>query len=448
MEINTRELVFDILLEMEQTHRQSHIIIAGVLSKYQFLPKEDRAFITRLSEGTTERRITLDFCLNLYAKVKVNRMKPAIRTILRMALYQILYMDHIPDHSAVDEAVKLTEKRSFKEFKGFVNGILRTVLRNKDSIPYPDRKKKSLYLSVKYSVPQLMADDFIKAFGFATGEKIFASYLEVLPTTVRLVRTNRDVEETLLSLNDEGVTVKAAPFSEDARYIEDYDYLMSLSAFRDGGITVQDVSSMLVADIAAPKAGDYCLDLCAAPGGKSLHLADKLLGSGHVTARDISPEKIDRINENIDRMGFLNISTEVKDAAIFHADDAETADIVLVDAPCTGYGVIGKKSEIKYGYSREGQAELVGLQRSILKNAASYVKKGGTLIYSTCTIGSAENEDNVKWFLENFSFETESLDPYLPPELCGAYTRSGRLQLLPGIHPCDGFFIARFIKKG
>ena len=222
---------------------------------------------------------------------------------------------------------------------------------------------------------------------------------------------------------------------------------MTLDAFLQGQIQVQDVSSMLVAEVANPQKGDYIIDMCAAPGGKSLHLGDRMEGFGTVDARDVSRYKVQLIEENIQRTGSINVQAKVQDATIFDVESECAADIVIADVPCSGYGVIGKKPEIKYRASKQHQDELVTLQRTILKRAAEYVKPRGSLIFSTCTIASEENEENMMWFLNNYPFKLESLDPYLPKELHSETTALGYLQLLPGIHKTDGFFIAKFRRK-
>ena len=247
------------------------------------------------------------------------------------------------------------------------------------------------------------------------------------------------------SLESQGVKVEPAPYLPYALRISGFDHLLTLEAFLKGRITVQDVSSMLVAEVAAPEKGDYVIDLCAAPGGKSLHMGDKMEGFGTVDARDISARKVALIEENIQRTSSLNVQARVQDATVFDVESECLADIVLADVPCSGYGVIGKKPEIKYRTSPARQEELIALQRSILDRAADYVKPRGALIYSTCTISREENEENMLWFLNQHpTFRLESLDPCLPEELRCESTGLGYLQLLPGIHGTDGFFLAKF----
>ena len=226
--------------------------------------------------------------------------------------------------------------------------------------------------------------------------------------------------------------------------ISDYNYLQAIDAFKDGWFQVQDVSSMLVAEVADPKWGNYCIDVCAAPGGKSLHLSDKLAGSGYVEARDLTDYKVELMRENLERTKRINMEAVKQDATVFDENSVGKADILLADLPCSGLGVMGRKPDIRYKMTEAKQQELVKIQRKILDTVWSYVKVGGTLIYSTCTIGADENQYNVKWFLDNYPFQLDSIDPYICEELRNKTTKAGYLQLLPGVHSSDGFFIARF----
>lgn len=445
--INPREMILEILLQIEEGEH-SHIAIRSALSKYQFLPRQERAFITRVCEGTLEYRIQIDYILDSFSKVTVDKMKPPIREILRSAVYQLRYMDSVPDSAVCNEAVKLTQRKGFYNLKPFVNGVLRTIAREMDQVKFPAREENLVRsLSVEYSMPEQLVERWLEAYGEETTEKILKDFLEEKPLTVRC-RTYLNSQEAIVkSLTDQGVKVEPAPYLPYACHISGFDHILALDAFINGKILVQDVSSMLVAEAADPQKGDYVIDVCAAPGGKSLHVGDKMEGFGTVDARDVSQYKVNLIEENIRRTNSINVQAKVQDATIFDQESELLADIVLADVPCSGYGVIGKKPDIKYRVTPQKQEEIVILQRTILDRAANYVKPRGTLIFSTCTIAKEENEENMMWFLQNYPFKLESLDPCLPEELHSETTALGYLQLLPGVHKTDGFFIAKFRRK-
>ena len=446
-QVNTRELILGILLEVNKEGQYSHLVIRSTLEKYQYLEKQERAFISRVCEGTLEYKIRLDYILNQFSTVPAEKMKPVIRELLRSSVYQILYMDSVPDSAVCNEAVKLARKKGFYNLTGFVNGVLRKIAREYGSIRFPGKDQPEEYLSVIYSMPKWLVQRFLEQYGFEKTEKMLESFLKEKPTTIRIREYLVDKKAVLESLERQQVTVEKAPYIENAYYLKNYDYLPALEAFRMGTVQVQDVSSMLVGDIADPNEGDYVIDLCAAPGGKTLCIADKLKGTGRVDARDISRSKTDLIRENAIRQSFLNVVVSEKDASQLDSDSLEKADILIADVPCSGLGVMGRKTDIKYKMNPAKIQELAGLQRLILEQASTYVKPGGTLIYSTCTITNEENLDNVKWFTEHFPYELESLDPYLCKELQSETTSKGYLQLLPGVHQCDGFFIARMKRK-
>lgn len=445
--INERELVLGILLEITRDGEYGHIALRNTLSKYQYLEKRERAFITRVVEGTLEHMLEIDYIINQFSKVKVNKMKPVIRTIIRSAVYQILYMDSVPNSAVCNEAVKLASKKGFVNLKGFVNGVLRNIDRNVSNIQYPDKNNMIEYLSVRYSMPVWILEKWKKSYDWDQMERMLQGFLKERGTSIRCNLNRISKEELVKKLQEEGVTVKQHPYLDYALEISGYDYLGDLESFEDGDFQVQDLSSMLVAEAASPKEGDYVIDVCAAPGGKSLHIADKLKGTGHVEARDLTDYKVELIWENIERSQMENIEAVRMDALKYDAASEEKADIVIADLPCSGLGVIGKKSDIKYKMTEKTQEELQKLQREILAVVHRYVKPGGTLIYSTCTINAEENIENVRWFLEQYpEFETRSLEPVLCSELKGS-VEEGCLQLPPGIHESDGFFISAFHKK-
>lgn len=444
---NLREVILEILLEINEEEEYSHVAIRRALDKLQYLPRQERAFLTRVCEGTTEYRLQIDYIINQFSSVKVEKMKPVIRNILRSAVYQMRWMDSVPDSAVCNEAVKLAQKKGFYNLKGFVNGVLRNIMRSKNQLHFPSKEQLPEYLSVVYSMPRWLVERWLDQFGAEITEIMLADFLKERPTTVRCRQYMMNQTVAIRSMEEQGVHVERAPYLDYAYYISGYDYLPAVESFFLGRIQPQDVSSMLVGEVADPEEGSYCIDLCAAPGGKSLHLADKLKGTGRVEARDVSQYKVEMIRENIERSGMENIYARRKDALVMDPADQGVADLVLADVPCSGYGVIGHKTDIKYKMTPQKEADLVMLQRKILHNAAQCVRPGGTLIYSTCTINPLENEENVRWFLENYPYEAESLDSRLPRELHSETTAKGWLQLLPGVHKCDGFFLARLKRK-
>ena len=429
--VNDRELILEILLAVTRDGEYSHIALRNVLENYQYLDKSERAFITRVTEGTLERMIELDYIINQFSKTKVNKMKPVIRTIIRSAVYQLKYMDSVPDSAVCNEAVKLAGKRGFSGLKGFVNGVLRNISRNLDNVKYPDKSDTVKWLSVIYSMPEWIITEWLKNYDREMVEKMLQAFLAERPTTIRCNLSQIIREELAEELKKEGVKVRLCDTVDSALFISGYDYLGALESFRAGHFQVQDISSMEVAEWAAPKEDEYIIDVCAAPGGKSLHLADKLAGKGHVEARDLTPYKVDLIRDNIARMGIDNIEAVCQDATVYDEASEKKADILIADLPCSGLGVLGKKTDLKYKMNPDTQEELVHLQRKILSVVHRYVKSGGKLLYSTCTIHRAENQENAAWFAEQY------------PEFELVRER----QFLPGVDDSDGFYIAEFARK-
>ena len=444
--INEREIVLEVLLEITEHGMYSHIVLRDVLNKYQYLEKKERSFITRVTEGTLEHMMEIDYILDQFSKVKVKKMKPVIRNIMRSAVYQMKYMDSVPVSAACNEAVKLAVRKGFGSLRGFVNGVLRNVARNLDQIEYPIEPLKRL--SIQYSMPEWILNLWLKAYDSDVVEQMLQAFQRETPLTIRCNLRMVTPKQLKEHLEAEGVTVKVRPYLEYAFHISGFDYLGDLESFQNGEFSVQDISSMLVSELAGPKEGDYVIDVCAAPGGKSLHMAEKLNGSGHVEARDLTEYKVGLIQENIERTGLSNVEAVQQDALIFDETSVGKADIVLADLPCSGLGVLAKKTDLKYKATKEGADSLAKLQREMLKNVQAYVKDEGKLVYSTCTINPAENMDNVHWFLNEYpEFELIDIHGSLCEELQKDVKENGCIQLLPGVHQSDGFFLACMKKR-
>ncbi len=447
-EVNTREICLDMLMDICEKGAYSHVVIRQTLNKYQYLDKRDRAFITRIVEGTLENRIYIDYVIDQVSNIKVHKMKPLIRNLLRMSVYQVLMMDIVPAAAACNEAVKLAIKRSFGQLKGFVNGVLRAIIRNIDNMKFPNASVDLVeHLNVMYSMPKWIVEQLVYHYGVEDASRIIKAVSKHDERIcVRMNTSKASAADIIDSLESEGIKVERSEVYKDAIYISDIDFLENSQTFNDGLISVQDLSSMLVSVIADPKEGNLCLDMCAAPGGKAIHLYELMNGKGKVIARDISDYKVGLIEENIDRTESYGVEAEVFDALELDKEMVGKADIVVADLPCSGLGIMGKKSDIKYNMTPDKEKELVALQRRMLDQAWQYVKVGGTLVYSTCTLNKEENIENMKYIEEKYPMERVDISAYVPEGFCRGTAGEGYLQMLPGIDGTDGFFICKFRK--
>ena len=464
-----REAVLEILAKIREDGTYSHIAVKEVLDRCERegMDRRQRAFAKRLAEGVTERRIELDDIIRRYTKKGV-RIRPVIRDILRMGIFQILYMDAVPDPAACNEAVKLTKAMGKKELAGFVNGILRTVVREKGKIQEmhgsgsirgtgftksSDRPDSPAEKSRRYSMPEWIIRMWEEQLGAEETEKLLAALLEIRPVVIRFDdRCSCERREKVLAQMEEmGVTVQSGRFLPYCRELTGTDSISALPGYREGLWTVQDESSMMVAEAAGLSGGENVLDICAAPGGKSMHCASKLISTGkpgHVHAFDLSKGKVALIEKNVRRMHLTNVTAAQRDALMLIPDEEkETADVLLCDLPCSGLGVIGRKRDIKYHVTPEQLEELSDLQKRILRGAVSYLKEGGVLIYSTCTVNRGENEQIAAFIEEELGLMPDPLAPYLPKELVSERPDTHQLQLLPHVHGTDGFYLARFVKR-
>lgn len=428
--VNIRELVLDILLRVTKQGEYSHIAQRQALEKYQYLDKQDRAFLTRLTEGTLEYLIQIDYIIDQFSKVPVRKMKPVICNIIRSGVYQIRFMDAVPDAAACNEAVLLAKKKGFRNLSGFVNGVLRGISRNKDRIIWPEKEKDPItFLSVRYSIPkwiiQMWQPDIFNI------EQMLQAFLEPAPVTIRTNTNLCTPQELAAELRAEGVSAVPCKGLSDAFSISGYDHVKALSAFQKGLFYVQDISSMLVARTAAPQEGDFVMDVCAAPGGKAVHMAQMMHGAGHILARDLTEYKVNLLTDNIKRCQISNIQAQIWDARVSDPAMIRRADLVVADLPCSGLGVMRRKKDIRFHMTPEKIAALAKLQREILSVVCQYVRPGGRMVYSTCTISRQENEDNVAWFLKEYTdFKLLSSRQILPQAMGG-----------------DGFYIAHFIRE-
>ncbi|GKX31691.1 ribosomal RNA small subunit methyltransferase B [Vallitalea longa] len=439
--INARNVSLNILTDIFNDKAYTNIAIDRCFSHNE-MNKQDRAFITRIVEGTVEHVITIDYIINKFSKTKTRKMKKIILYILRLSVYQIKYMDKVPVSAVCNEAVKLTKKRKFNNLSGFVNGILRNISRNLNDIQYPNEIDEPVkYLSVVYSFPEYIIDLWLEYYDYDTVKEMCINSNKTVKTSIRCNLTkvsNTDLQNQLI---DENVHVEEGKLLEYAMKIDNYNNIRSLQPFIEGKFSVQDESSMLVAHLAQPEGNSLVVDVCAAPGGKTTHFAELMKNTGCVDSRDIYPKKLHLIDENVKRLQLNNVTIREYNALETDKSLIEKADIVVADVPCSGLGIISKKPDIKYNIEKKDIEQLIEIQRNILKVVYKYVKIGGILMFSTCTVNPEENIQNVRWFIDNFPFELVDFNDILPDRI-GSDTK-GYIQLLPGQYDTDGFFIAK-----
>ncbi|MCR5672401.1 MAG: 16S rRNA (cytosine(967)-C(5))-methyltransferase RsmB [Lachnospiraceae bacterium] len=435
-----RKIAYQALLTTEETNR-THTLSKDVLDKYSYLGRQERSFIKRMIEGTIERRITIDHVLELYSKVPVRKMKRQVRTLLRMGVYQLLYMDNVTEYAAVNETVTLAKKSGAGALSGFINGVLRSIAKDIDHIAWPERENDIVkYLSVAYSCPEWIVKKLTEDHGEKNAETLLKLSVSVRPLTARVNLSKSSPND--IAASGIGTVSDILPY---AVILEDYDNIADIPAFSNGLICIQDISSMLVCHLAKIKEDDHVLDLCAAPGGKSLHAAD-IANKGKVYSFDVSEKKIAKIEENVKRCGFTNIETKTGDATVFDPKLEGGFDVVLADVPCSGLGVMGRKNDIKYNITPEAADELADIQKKILKNAAKYVKDGGTLMFSTCTCLNGENEDNMRYLTKECGLTAVGFENDLPEALYDESAKDGYIQLYGKDGKTDGFFIGKLTK--
>ena len=456
---NARDIALYVLFEICENSRKSNTILRESFIEAEHngaeLSSTDRAFTERLVIGSLDRLITLDALLSRFLTKPMKSQKPLIKAVLRMGLYQILYMDKVPDSAAVNESVKLIKLHGMEGMSGLVNGVLRSVIREKEA----GGSKLDITgdASTRYALPKWMCKVIEDEYGSDISEHIFTAYLAERRETVRLnlsrleadlAHTAADAESYIVEslgrsgFSAERINLAALLDSELSVYKDKPDGALPVmyeisgggdisrtEAFARGYITVQDPASALAASFAAPKAGDYCIDVCAAPGGKSLAAAELCRDKCVIEARDVSPQKTSLITENVTRCRYENIRVRVLDALSDDEDSLYRADVLIADLPCSGLGVIAKKPDIKLNLEEYAIAELQTLQRDILSNVSRFVKPKGRLIYSTCTLSRRENEDNTA---------------YIESEL--GFKKLAECKLLPGVHN-DGFYIAVLQKQ-
>lgn len=447
-----RETAVKILYDIDKNGAYSNISLSKHLSGGNF-KDIDRAFITELVYGILKWKLTIDFIISSFSKIKPKKISPWILNILRTGVYQILFTDKVPVSAACNESVKLAKKYGHAASSKYVNGVLRNISRNKDAIKYPDRKDNlSEFLSVNYSHPIWMVNEWLKRFGEEFTEDLLKSNNETPHFTIRANTLKISGDNLKKSLEEEGFEVDFGLYDKDALVIKNPGPLQEIDDFKRRYFQVQDESSMLVGRVLNPQPGDFVLDVCSAPGGKATHLAQLMNNRGRIIARDIHKHKIELIDQAVKRLGTDIIKAEVFDAALFDEKLEGRVDKVLVDAPCTGLGIIRRKPDIKWTRKKEDKNEIIKLQKKILSASSKYVRKGGIIVYSTCTIEPEENEHVIEDFLKNNGdYYLEDAWGNLPEKIKDLSQNFNEkkeyVQLYPNKHKVDGFFIAKLKKR-
>lgn len=443
--INVRDASVRILSEIETHDRFSNKILQEY-SKAE-ISEEDKRLLRELVYGVLENKLYIDKIIKTASSVKMRKIHPMILQILRISVYQLVFMDRIPARAAINEAVNLAKKYGHKGTIGYVNGVLRTIHRDMDYFTMQNNPDNKVDLAMRYSHPKFMIDLWVEQYGFDFASKL-VKYNNTRPIlNIRVNTIKIDRESLMIKLQNKGLNLEKGKLSSDCLIVLNPESITSLNEFREGLFTIQDESSMMVAEIANPIEGNLVIDVCSAPGGKTTHMAQKMNNRGKIIARDLYKQKIELIIETNNRLGIDIIETQVYDALIFDKDYENKADICLVDAPCSGFGIIRRKPDIKFNRNIEDLKSLMDIQFKILNTSAGYVKPGGKLIYSTCTINKEENINQVEKFL--------TLNPQFhlsPIELSNETTLSdtqqkGFVELYPHIHGTDGFFIANMVRE-
>lgn len=440
--INTRNIAFNILYKIEKEDAYSNLILNNTLIENN-LNKLDSAFVSALVYGVLERQITLDYILRQYSKIPVRKIETRTLIILRLGILQLLFMDKIPESAAVNESVSLAKKKGLVKSSGFINGILRSIARADVKYTLPDEKDFTKHLSVKYSCPEYLINLWQKSYGTENTLKILNSIVGRPPVTIRVNTLKMSKYYVMDMLTSIGITVKEIPFLHDAVNIENSGAIQKLKAFYNGDIYVQDAASQLCVDFLNPQSGDTVLDICSAPGGKAVTAAIKMENKGKILAFDMYEHKLKLINDNARRLGITIISSRIRDGAT-DENQLPLAQKVLCDVPCSGFGIIRRKPEIRYKKDTNLD-NLIELQYRILCNSAKHTAIGGVLIYSTCTLNPAENGNNADRFIKEHLDCFEPLALELPKgiERC-IEEPENQLTLMPFMADTDGFFISAF----
>ena len=500
--LRSRSVALDILIAVEKDNAYANIALSTTFKKVD-LSERDRAFITALVQGTTRNRLSLDESITKLSTRPLAKMPLPLRNVLRMGIFQLEHMSNLPASAVVNTTTELAKSIGHEGIGKFANGLMRNYQRQLEK-ESPDGRPQSEFegtegggedenvvtvqdtaddltspgvavrLATKYSMPEWIVDRWLKNFGAAEAVKLLqfaqsapdlvlrANDMAITPEALATILDNADIPFRKGNLVPSCAIIKRAERGGDGkRKPVFHGSPQKIPGFAEGMFSVQDEAAAFASLIAQAKPGDVVVDLCAAPGGKTVHMAEMMENRGRIVAVDVSETRLKLVKQNRLRLGLTNIETVVADGRQYQLGGE--ADIVLLDAPCTGTGVLNRRTDSRYHLKPEDIPQLVSMQRELLANAATMVKPGGILVYSTCSIEPEENFENVRWFLNNFEdFEGDDISPFLPVSILSEcepnsngpacktnveMTRLMMLQLLPSRHDVSGFFVARLIRK-
>lgn len=439
---NARQTAVQVLYAVEEEGAFSNLALKKALWEQKQLTQRDKNLVTALVYGTEKYKIYIDHLIGRVSNRKKNRISPWTLAILRVGIFQILFLDKVPSFAAVHESVELVKATEEHKAAGFVNGVLRNVTRSKD-----DWDDSGMPDHVRCSVPKKVYDFVASFYGNQWARDFFQASLKEAPLTIRVNTKRADADSLKVELAHEGVDAKTCKYASNCLSTKGLQQIPLMNSHRNGKFIIQDEGAMLSVEILGVEKNQRILDMCAAPGGKSTHMAQITGDGGQVVARDVHEHKLALIEENAERMGLSNILIQCKDAIIPPEEGEKCGyDRVLLDAPCSGLGILRRKPDIKYHLTKEKFHALVQMQKVMIRNGFDALKPGGVFVYTTCTVNPRENAQVVDYLLRERS--DAQLDTAGIPEHLGHLVgEDGYIQLWPQIHGTDGFFMARIVKK-
>lgn len=436
-----RRVALETLLDVSRSDAYASLALDKRLAQAN-LPRRDRAFVTQLVYGTLENRITLDWRIDQFLEGE-KEIEQTVREILRMGAYQLFYLDRVPDMAAVDESVSLTRAMGLEALTGLVNGVLRNMIRGKNDVVWPKPQDDAVkYLSIMFSAPEALCEMLVKAYGEHDAMEILRYRPKDRTVTVRVNYLRCDDARLRSLFADDELDFEPGAL-EGVYKVHGAGDMTRMRAFQNGLFTIQGESSVLAARMVGAKPGQTVLDACAAPGGKTAVLSEMMNDTGRVYAWDTHAHRVELIRGTVNRLKLENVRPAVKDASVPREDMAMTLDAALIDAPCSGTGVMTEKPDVKYRVTAEGVQSLCLTQAAILDAVAPMVKVGGTLVYSTCSILPQENEEQIKLFLARHpEYEVWRMGAELPEKLAAHEGEYG-LQMFAHRDGTDGFYVCR-----